>query len=160
MYWDHYGMDPCSEFGQGCLIDSVTVFYGTCARTFGDWTQHFSVFPVFPWWAALPLFDWMQWIHVQGSIGVPGSVLHVNQWNDSHLGPCLSETSSKNKPEQEGFEPPEPLGSMVFKTIALSRSATAPKGDHISFGHLNPLDSSRMDLLSKVKTPFLWTVRS
>ena len=28
--------------------------------------------------------------------------------------------------EQEGFEPPIPFGITVFKTVALSRSATAP----------------------------------
>ena len=28
--------------------------------------------------------------------------------------------------EQEGFEPPLPFGKTVFKTVALSRSATAP----------------------------------
>ena len=28
--------------------------------------------------------------------------------------------------EQEGFEPPVPFGTTVFKTVALSRSATAP----------------------------------
>ena len=28
--------------------------------------------------------------------------------------------------EQEGFEPPVPFGTVVFKTTALSRSATAP----------------------------------
>ena len=30
------------------------------------------------------------------------------------------------KTEQEGFEPPLPFGKTVFKTVALSRSATAP----------------------------------
>ena len=29
--------------------------------------------------------------------------------------------------EREGFEPPEPLGSTVFKTAAIDRSATSPK---------------------------------
>ena len=29
--------------------------------------------------------------------------------------------------EQEGFEPPVPYGTMVFKTIALNHSATAPE---------------------------------
>ena len=28
--------------------------------------------------------------------------------------------------EQEGFEPPVPFGTTVFKTVAFSRSATAP----------------------------------
>ena len=28
--------------------------------------------------------------------------------------------------EQEGFEPPVPVGTTVFKTVAFSRSATAP----------------------------------
>ena len=30
------------------------------------------------------------------------------------------------KTEQEGFEPPVPFGTTVFKTVALNRSATAP----------------------------------
>ena len=29
--------------------------------------------------------------------------------------------------EQEGFEPPVPFGTTVFKTVALNHSATAPK---------------------------------
>ena len=32
----------------------------------------------------------------------------------------------KKPTEQEGFEPPVPFGTTVFKTVALSRSATAP----------------------------------
>jgi hypothetical protein len=36
--------------------------------------------------------------------------------------------------EQEGFEPPVPFGTVVFKTTALSRSATAPgRGGHAHF---------------------------
>jgi hypothetical protein len=31
-----------------------------------------------------------------------------------------------SKTEQEGFEPPVPFGTTVFKTVAFSRSATAP----------------------------------
>jgi hypothetical protein len=30
--------------------------------------------------------------------------------------------------EREGFEPPEPYGSTVFKTAAFDRSATSPLG--------------------------------
>jgi hypothetical protein len=30
--------------------------------------------------------------------------------------------------EEEGFEPPEPCGSTVFKTAALNHSATPPEG--------------------------------
>ena len=30
--------------------------------------------------------------------------------------------------EQEGFEPPGPFDPTVFKTVALSHSATAPRG--------------------------------
>ena len=33
---------------------------------------------------------------------------------------------SSLRTEQEGFEPPVPFGTTVFKTVALSRSATAP----------------------------------
>ena len=33
--------------------------------------------------------------------------------------------------EEEGFEPPEPFSSTVFKTAALNRSATPPYGDDI-----------------------------
>jgi len=36
-----------------------------------------------------------------------------------------------NATEQEGFEPPVPFGTTVFKTVALSRSATAP--DSLTF---------------------------
>ena len=31
-----------------------------------------------------------------------------------------------NLAEEEGFEPPDPFGSTVFKTVAISRSATPP----------------------------------
>jgi len=78
-----------------------------------------------------------------------------NSGIDGHLDYGCPPMSSKNKTEQEGFEPPEPLGSMVFKTIALSRSATAPKGGHMRPDHPSPLDSSQIGLLSKAKTPFL-----
>ena len=44
----------------------------------------------------------------------------------SQLDAACPPLSSKKQPEQEGFEPPVPFGTMVFKTIALSRSATAP----------------------------------
>ena len=33
--------------------------------------------------------------------------------------------------EGEGFEPPEPFGSTVFKTAAIDHSATPPQG-HVS----------------------------
>ena len=33
--------------------------------------------------------------------------------------------------EQEGFEPPVPFGTTVFKTVAFNRSATAP--DFLNF---------------------------
>ena len=33
---------------------------------------------------------------------------------------------SLSKAEQEGFEPPVPFDTTVFKTVALSHSATAP----------------------------------
>ena len=39
-------------------------------------------------------------------------------------GPIL--WTEQGETEQEGFEPPVPFGTTVFKTVALSRSATAP----------------------------------
>ena len=42
----------------------------------------------------------------------------VSAWHLWVFDPLLS--------EQEGFEPPLPFGKTVFKTVALSRSATAP----------------------------------
>ncbi len=39
-----------------------------------------------------------------------------NSGINGHLDNVCHPLSSKNQPEQEGFEPPEPLGSMVFKT--------------------------------------------
>ncbi len=33
--------------------------------------------------------------------------------------------------EREGFEPPDPCESVVFKTTALNRSATSPEADGI-----------------------------
>jgi hypothetical protein len=39
------GLEPCSEFEQGCLINSARRFYGTCSPTFWGWSQHFFVFP-------------------------------------------------------------------------------------------------------------------
>ena len=44
--------------------------------------------------------------------------------------PKESRTAHK-KTEQEGFEPSEPFGSMVFKTIAISHSATAPEAHFV-----------------------------
>jgi len=55
-----------------------------------------------------------------------GTSNSCNSIDEGHLGTNCHRISSRNQPEQEGFEPPEPFGSMVFKTIALSRSATAP----------------------------------
>tara|TARA_B100001750_G_scaffold124268_1_gene98664 strand:- start:1810 stop:2025 length:216 start_codon:yes stop_codon:yes gene_type:complete len=33
-----------------------------------------------------------------------------------------------SRAEEKGFEPPEPVGSTVFKTAAFDRSATPPRG--------------------------------
>ena len=33
--------------------------------------------------------------------------------------------------EREGFEPPDPFGSTVFKTAAIDRSATSPAGKNL-----------------------------
>ena len=41
-------------------------------------------------------------------------------------GSRSSQESLCDVTEQEGFEPPVPFGTAVFKTAALSRSATAP----------------------------------
>ncbi len=41
-----------------------------------------------------------------------------------------TEMSSIDTTEQEGFEPPVPVGTTVFKTVAFSRSATAPQQRH------------------------------
>ena len=43
--------------------------------------------------------------------------------------------------EREGFEPPEPFGSTVFKTAAFDHSATSPHPDHIPLTRLprNPI---------------------
>ena len=38
----------------------------------------------------------------------------------------IGSTAPENKPEREGFEPPVPFGTAVFKTAAFSRSATSP----------------------------------
>ena len=35
----------------------------------------------------------------------------------------------KKMAEREGFEPPEPFGSMVFKTTAFDHSAISPHDD-------------------------------
>ena len=50
---------------------------------------------------------------------------------NGHLDTAGSPMSSKNQTEQEGFEPSEPFGSMVFKTIAISHSATAPNAHFV-----------------------------
>ena len=34
--------------------------------------------------------------------------------------------------EREGFEPPEPFGSMVFKTTAIDHSAISPAYDYFT----------------------------
>ena len=41
--------------------------------------------------------------------------------------------SEKIYAEREGFEPPDPCGSTVFKTAAIDHSATSPRGFPISF---------------------------
>jgi hypothetical protein len=41
--------------------------------------------------------------------------------------------------EREGFEPPEPFGSTVFKTAAFDRSATSPAS---AFSRAMPHDAS------------------
>ena len=46
--------------------------------------------------------------------------------------------------EREGFEPPEPCDSTVFKTAALNRSAISPWGAIILVDHL----ASRIILLN------------
>ena len=40
---------------------------------------------------------------------------------------CSTTLLASGQPEQEGFEPPVPFGTTVFKTVALNHSATAPK---------------------------------
>ena len=50
---------------------------------------------------------------------------------ESHLDTACPPMSSKDQTEQEGFEPSEPFGSMVFKTIAISHSATAPNAHFV-----------------------------
>ena len=43
------------------------------------------------------------------------------------LIPCLSICGAiRRMAEREGFEPPEPCGSAVFKTAAIDHSATSP----------------------------------
>ena len=44
--------------------------------------------------------------------------------SESVKEPCLL---IKNKKESEGFEPPEPLSSTVFKTAAIDHSAISPR---------------------------------
>jgi hypothetical protein len=41
-------------------------------------------------------------------------------------------------PEQEGFEPPVPFGTTVFKTVALNHSATAPSPGNPLFNNIGP----------------------
>ena len=38
----------------------------------------------------------------------------------------ISNKKIKKMAEREGFEPPEPFGSMVFKTTAIDHSAISP----------------------------------
>ena len=53
--------------------------------------------------------------------------------------------------EREGFEPPEPFGSTVFKTAAFDRSATSPRFGKqplalaLLAGRLMPLSKSGAD---------------
>jgi hypothetical protein len=54
-----------------------------------------------------------------------------NSGTNCHLDTACPPMSSKNQTEQEGFEPSEPFGSMVFKTIAISHSATAPEAHFV-----------------------------
>ena len=56
--------------------------------------------------------------------------------------------------EQEGFEPPVPFGTTVFKTVAFSRSATAPdfepSGCYIALNNRSSLRIFRYLMTSKV----------
>ncbi len=50
---------------------------------------------------------------------------------------------NEDKPEQEGFEPPVPFGTTVFKTVALNHSATAPSPDNLPFNYIGSNAESR-----------------
>ena len=41
---------------------------------------------------------------------------------------CLSDYLKRFSAEREGFEPPEPRSSTVFKTAAIDHSAISPSG--------------------------------
>ncbi len=53
-------------------------------------------------------------------------VICHESFNELANAPIDRPANMKNLPEQEGFEPPVPFGTTVFKTVAFSRSATAP----------------------------------
>src|SRR5450830_1167168 len=57
------------------------------------------------------------------SSGSPGARLSSR----GVIAASLSPGSTPGLAEEEGFEPPEPFGSTVFKTAALNHSATPPR---------------------------------
>ena len=59
-------------------------------------------------------------------VDTPRGVLgHSVTWQVPH-GTEKESYGPVNLADREGFEPPEPLGSPIFETGALSRSATCP----------------------------------
>ncbi len=49
----------------------------------------------------------------------------------------------------EGFEPPEPFGSAVFKTAAIVHSATHPTNENVGFSAFDP---TRLTAITVVNT--------
>ena len=66
-----------------------------------------------------------------------------------------------NKTEEEGFEPPVPYGTTVFKTVALNHSATPPAimlgrvsiCNHITYGYSYPVLYLRSFVEASVRRP-------
>ena len=59
--------------------------------------------------------------------------------------------------EREGFEPPEPCGSTVFKTAAFDRSATSPVPDrdcHHPARDIQALPRNAARSIGKLREPF------
>ena len=59
--------------------------------------------------------------------------------------------------EREGFEPPEPCGSTVFKTAAFDRSATSPVPDgdcHHPARDIQALPRNEVRIIGRLREPF------
>ena len=62
----------------------------------------------------------------QDGDGIRDSLITYATPIEARKAGLLPKNEGKNQTDEEGFEPPEPYGSTVFKTVAINHSATHP----------------------------------